>query len=189
MSYTYDSVIFPDLSRPGVHLINHSCEANCECIQYHGHMIYYTLRKIFAGEELTVNYSFPLDEEVKEHYVCKCGAPVCRATMHCTEDKHLRWNDFMLSQDNKHWDKKEVGFGQVLPFLQNYPKEIKDYPIYDIFGNLKKHPLICPENRLLGIKNIRKRIRESGRCLKFNKINLSIYGVMDNMIISCKFKK
>src|SRR6266481_5295390 len=55
--------------------INHSCEPNCEA-QLDGERIWLVAtRAINAGEELTFNYGFDLEDY--RDYVCHCGSPRC----------------------------------------------------------------------------------------------------------------
>jgi SET domain-containing protein len=55
--------------------LNHSCAPNCEA-EFSGGRIWITaLRDIAAGEEITFNYGYTLDE-YREH-PCRCGAPGC----------------------------------------------------------------------------------------------------------------
>ena len=55
--------------------INHSCAPNAEA-QFFGDQIWImAIRKIKAGEEISFNYSYDL-ENYKEH-ACKCGATKC----------------------------------------------------------------------------------------------------------------
>ncbi|CAL4897774.1 unnamed protein product [Urochloa decumbens] len=62
--------------------INHSCEPNCytKVITVDGQKkIYiYAKRRIYAGEELTYNYKFPLEEK---KIPCYCGSQRCRGSM------------------------------------------------------------------------------------------------------------
>uniref|UniRef100_M8BAP0 [histone H3]-lysine(4) N-trimethyltransferase n=1 Tax=Aegilops tauschii TaxID=37682 RepID=M8BAP0_AEGTA len=55
--------------------INHSCEPNCytKIITVEGHkkIFIYSKRRIYAGEELTYNYKFPLEEK---KIPCHCGS-------------------------------------------------------------------------------------------------------------------
>lgn len=55
--------------------INHSCAPNCEAECAEGHIWIIALRDIAAGEEISFNYGYDL-EEWKEH-PCHCGAPEC----------------------------------------------------------------------------------------------------------------
>jgi SET domain-containing protein len=55
--------------------INHSCEPNCQTEQF-GHTIWIVaIRDIAAGEELTYNYEYEIDDEPAEP--CHCGAKHC----------------------------------------------------------------------------------------------------------------
>ncbi|HWN94275.1 MAG TPA: SET domain-containing protein-lysine N-methyltransferase [Methylomirabilota bacterium] len=55
--------------------INHSCGPNCEAREEDGHIWVYALRDIRAGEELTFNYGYDLQDY--EDHPCRCGAPEC----------------------------------------------------------------------------------------------------------------
>ena len=55
--------------------INHSCGPNCEAQQEDEHIWIYALRDIRAGEELTFNYGYDLQDY--EDHPCCCGAPNC----------------------------------------------------------------------------------------------------------------
>ncbi|XP_062204737.1 histone-lysine N-methyltransferase ATXR7 isoform X2 [Phragmites australis] len=62
--------------------INHSCEPNCytKVITVEGQkkIFIYSKRRIYAGEELTYNYKFPLEEK---KIPCHCGSRRCRGSM------------------------------------------------------------------------------------------------------------
>ncbi len=62
----------------GAEFINHSCEPNIITRIVKGHILYYSLRKIKKGEELTVDYHFAHDVE---KVPCSCGTPGCRGTI------------------------------------------------------------------------------------------------------------
>ena len=62
----------------GAQYINHCCEPNLAARILKGHILYFSLRDIRPGEELTVDYHF--DKKV-ERVICKCGAPNCRGTI------------------------------------------------------------------------------------------------------------
>ncbi|HTU33514.1 MAG TPA: SET domain-containing protein-lysine N-methyltransferase [Candidatus Acidoferrum sp.] len=62
----------------GAELINHSCAPNVTFRPRAGHIFFVSVRKIRAGEELTVRYAYP----VKIVRVpCRCGARNCRGTL------------------------------------------------------------------------------------------------------------
>ncbi|AQK39126.1 Putative SET-domain containing protein family [Zea mays] len=62
--------------------INHSCEPNCytKVITVDGQkkIFIYAKRRIYAGEEITYNYKFPLEEK---KIPCHCGSRRCRGSM------------------------------------------------------------------------------------------------------------
>lgn len=62
----------------GAEYINHSCEPNLVARILKGHILYMSLRDIWPGEELTVDYHF---EKKVERVPCRCGAPHCRGTI------------------------------------------------------------------------------------------------------------
>lgn len=55
--------------------LNHSCHPNCEVEIVRGRIWVVTRRNVKAGEELTYNYSYDI-EDYEEH-PCHCGAPRC----------------------------------------------------------------------------------------------------------------
>ena len=55
--------------------LNHSCEPNCEAVLDEGRVWIVALRDIKAGEELTFNYGYDL-ENYREH-PCRCGTSEC----------------------------------------------------------------------------------------------------------------
>ncbi|XP_048838562.1 histone-lysine N-methyltransferase 2A isoform X2 [Brienomyrus brachyistius] len=61
--------------------INHSCEPNCysRVLSVNGqkHIVIFTMRKIYRGEELTYDYKFPI-EDPGNKLPCNCGAKTCR---------------------------------------------------------------------------------------------------------------
>lgn len=65
--------------------INHSCEPNCEAVDYGGRIFIEALRDIAPGEELFYDYAYELDEPLtpalKRKYPCYCGAENCRGTI------------------------------------------------------------------------------------------------------------
>jgi|ERR1041385_5239481 SET domain-containing protein len=55
--------------------LNHSCQPNCEAFLEDGGIWIVALRDVSAGEELTFNYGFDLEDY--RNYPCNCGAPGC----------------------------------------------------------------------------------------------------------------
>ena len=56
-------------------LLNHSCAPNCEAQLDDGHIWIVALRDIKAGEELTFNYGYELNDEMAQP--CTCGTEHC----------------------------------------------------------------------------------------------------------------
>jgi SET domain-containing protein len=55
--------------------LNHSCNPNCEADIVHDRVWLYALRNIRAGEELTYNYSYDIEDYADRP--CYCGAHNC----------------------------------------------------------------------------------------------------------------
>lgn len=62
----------------GTHYINHSCEPNSYMKIIYGHILFYALRDIHPGEEITIDYVDTLHSDLKR---CYCGAASCRGTI------------------------------------------------------------------------------------------------------------
>jgi SET domain-containing protein len=67
----------------GAEIMNHCCEPNIRSQIMRGHILFMSMRRIEAGEELTLDYRFDhTDERVK----CRCGAENCRGVINLKED-------------------------------------------------------------------------------------------------------
>lgn len=62
----------------GTHYINHSCEPNAYMRTLHDHVLFFALREIKPGEEITIDYEQTLHPDSKR---CRCGAGNCRGTI------------------------------------------------------------------------------------------------------------
>lgn len=62
----------------GTHYINHSCQPNAFMMNLRGHILFFALRDIHPGEEITVDYKITLHDD---HKRCTCRAPNCRGTI------------------------------------------------------------------------------------------------------------
>ena len=72
------STIDGSVGGSGAEFINHCCEPNLVSRIVKGHILYFTLRDIKKGEELTIDYHFAHDVE---KVPCACGASNCRGTI------------------------------------------------------------------------------------------------------------
>ncbi len=66
----------------GAEFVNHCCDPNIESRIVHRHVLYFTLRDIAEGEELSLDYHFGKNQERVE---CGCGSPKCRGTINLLE--------------------------------------------------------------------------------------------------------
>jgi SET domain-containing protein len=70
--YDLDGSVDWNLAR----LINHSCALNCSAELRRGHIWIVTERVIAAGEEISFDYGYDLEDH--KNYPCSCGASQCR---------------------------------------------------------------------------------------------------------------
>jgi len=61
----------------GAQFINHSCDPNLSWRSVRDHLLYFSRRRILTGEELTVDYNYPVE---LKRVPCHCGARRCRGT-------------------------------------------------------------------------------------------------------------
>ncbi|HEX3142744.1 MAG TPA: SET domain-containing protein-lysine N-methyltransferase [Pyrinomonadaceae bacterium] len=62
----------------GTHYINHSCDPNAFMKTLYGHVLFFALRDIEPGEEITIDYEQTLLPDSRR---CHCGAAICRGTI------------------------------------------------------------------------------------------------------------
>ena len=136
MYFSDTASIYPNLKKPGIHLFNHSCEPNCWIYTYKGHTLFFALRKIKPGEEFTIPYLLsPKDETCKPcTHICKCNSQFCTGTMHLSQVKYEKWQNFQ-NKLKKETKTPKVVFGKNLPKLTSYPRLIPNNPIYRIITN------------------------------------------------------
>jgi SET domain-containing protein len=73
-SWYIDGAVGPS----GAQFINHSCDPNLAARRVRGRLLFFSRRKIHAGEELTADYRLAR-ETIK--LACRCGSPNCRGTL------------------------------------------------------------------------------------------------------------
>jgi len=80
-----DTVIDAGVRGNAARYINHSCDPNCEAVDYNGRIFIEALRDIEPGEELNYDYAYEMDEPdspwLRRQYPCYCGADTCRGTI------------------------------------------------------------------------------------------------------------
>jgi SET domain-containing protein len=62
----------------GTHYINHCCAPNAFMRTVYGHVLFFALRDVHPGEEITIDYEQTLHPDSKR---CFCGAKNCRGTI------------------------------------------------------------------------------------------------------------
>lgn len=62
----------------GTHYVNHCCTPNAFTRTLYGQLIFFALRDIEPGEEITIDYEYTLHSDTKR---CSCGASNCRGTI------------------------------------------------------------------------------------------------------------
>lgn len=182
--HDYASIYPEDITAVGIHLVNHSCTPNSWVYIYKGHTLFFSLRKIFAGEEITISYLLSPNEFCEPcPHACICGSQFCTGTMHITKDQFTRWNNFQEEESAK-TKRAPIRYGKLLPKLKAYPQTIADNQIYTLFGATDIPSLHSKESELPSIKELRHRIRTTGKKLYFSKIKTTVYGIKDNTIVT-----
>lgn len=125
MYYNDQASIYPDLKKTGIHLINHSCSPNCWIYVLSGHTLFFALRDIKKGEELTIDYLLApkTDLEISCSHVCKCGNDTCRKSFHLSKGQFEKWQNFQ-NKHAKSSKKERITYGKTLKTLNYYPKKI-----------------------------------------------------------------
>jgi hypothetical protein len=131
MYMTDEASIYPDLSKPGIHLLNHSCDPNCWIYVYLGHTLFIAVRDIKIGEQLSISYLLDPKDKYCDPCLhdCKCETANCTGTMHLSRNKFDKWQAFQY-QNNKKVVKTLFEYGHYLPLLTSYPTIENDDPIY-----------------------------------------------------------
>ena len=83
--FTLDSywTIDGSVGGSGAEYINHCCAPNVESRIVRGHVLYFAMRDIKSGEELTLDYRFGADVET---HSCGCGVKECRGTINLVKE-------------------------------------------------------------------------------------------------------
>lgn len=177
--------IFPDLSKPDLYLLNHSCTPNCWMYTYKGHTLFFTLRHIFPGEELTISYLLSPKDRYDEpcNHLCRCESIFCTGSMHLSDERFKAWQKAYKEIAGR-TKRERVRKGKELPLLTTYPKAISDHPVYTLFGNMYEKAQGMESNTVAEVASLRKLIRESGRTLFYPSLNISILGIIGQEIIT-----
>ncbi len=127
MYYSDEVSIIPEsIPSPGVHCINHSCNPNCWMYPYYGHTLFFAIRNIKPGEELTIHYLLaPIGESCQTNcvHICKCESKNCSGSMHLSEEQFKIWQEFYDTQSRK-TQPHPVQLNKSIKKLDLYPKNI-----------------------------------------------------------------
>jgi len=97
--------------------LNHSCAPNCEAELAEGRIWIVALRLIRAGEELTFNYGFDLEDY--RNYPCRCGAVNCAGFIVAEEFfDHVRQQQALRLELSPREAKSSDAPGEKLPVPQ-----------------------------------------------------------------------
>src|SRR5262249_46055849 len=127
MYYDEQVSIWPDQTRPGVHIVNHSCEPNVGITTYRGHSLYFALRAIHRDEELLLSYLLgPGAEECAPgEHACWAGGRSCTGRMHWRIDRYVAGSRFD-ERERALTGADPVEASQPLLPLDRYPSRIPD---------------------------------------------------------------
>lgn len=124
-----EAAVYPDLTTPGPHLINHSCDPNCWIYIYQGHTLVFAIKPIASGEEITISYLLSSKDGCDPcTHDCVCGEVICTGTMHLSNEKFALWQQFQNKRKDSY--DLQVTFGSQLPHLSIYPAVLPVDPIY-----------------------------------------------------------
>jgi hypothetical protein len=128
MFYHDTATIAPDLTKHGVHLLNHACFPNCSFYIYKGHTLPFALRTITAGEEVTINYFLAPKTAFCNPCVhsCQCKQKNCTGTMHLEEKMYTKWK-LLTEKQSKETKRERIRYGKPLPLLNHYPDIPESY--------------------------------------------------------------
>jgi SET domain-containing protein len=82
--------------------LNHSCESNCDAEKVGERIWIIAKRDLRAGEELTFNYGYDL-QDYREH-PCRCGAPGCVGYIVAEEFfEHVKGQSCLVPRLRRNW--------------------------------------------------------------------------------------
>lgn len=126
MYYDDEKGIYPDLKKPGVHLLNHSCSPNCWIYKFKEHTLVFASKDITVGEELTISYLLPPKTDCKNcTHRCFCKSETCTKSMHLNEKKYKKWRNFQDKEEKK-VRLERIKNEKTLKLLSKYPKFVPD---------------------------------------------------------------
>ncbi len=132
MAFGTSMYIYPDMKNPGIYLVNHSCQPNSWMYIYRGHTLFFALRDITPGEEITISYLLcPLEMSCTNGCVheCFCGSTFCRGTMHASLESYTAWHAY-LKKEKRKTKMASYTVGAHLSPLVSYPISVSIDPTH-----------------------------------------------------------
>jgi len=189
----YDIMANP--KKEGIHFINHSCANNCDVYPHKGHMLFFALRKIFKGEELSISYWMyaPNDKKTTcNMHACYCKSEICTGTMHHAAINFDLWEKLVKKEFGHSYNELPGKYGDQLLPLKTYPEFIRQDKVniyeFSIFGSETKPAEKYDDKILPTISELQRRIRETGKQLSFTKLKMTVYGIRDDILLVKRIK-
>jgi hypothetical protein len=128
---TDETAVYPDLTRPGIHLFNHACRPNCWMYVHEGHTLFFAITDIEVGGELTIHYLLSPKENGCPDctHDCYCEGEYCTGTMHLPPERFAQWQAFQDAQRATQPSFCPI-VGKPLPLLDVYPDTLPIASIY-----------------------------------------------------------
>ncbi len=180
--------VMPPIDNVGIHCINHSCEPNLAYVQYGNHVLYVSMRKIFPGEEFTVNYLIEPEFGERNYFICHCGAPTCKGTWY-NHPGNIKKIDDKADLLSRSIHSQTVRAGAMHLPLSRYPESMSDRIEYDLFGSDKAPYHKCEDAILPSVREIRSVIRNTGQYLHFTHVHLLVRGVMGVDLVCQRYRR
>ncbi|MEK7576926.1 MAG: SET domain-containing protein [Patescibacteria group bacterium] len=181
-------MILADPKKVGIHFINHSCAPNTAMYPAGNHTVYFAVRKILHGEEITVNYLLGQPDKTCNpcRHACHCGEEFCQGSMHCAEEdvkEYLAFESEIQKKQKRIYQvrSKPKVYEQLQP-LTHYPKIVLDYSAYPIYASSKKKPVTYQDAKLPSRNRLRLFIRSTGRACYFAKLGITVTAIRHNTI-------
>ncbi len=166
----------------GVHVINHSCAPNAGLYPFRGHVLATTIRRVFAGEELTFDYWMTKPEPGEDWHPCFCGTAQCRGSFALGSARQEELVRRLFVGPSWAGARRKIRPGETLQPLPRYPSRTRDLSAYNVFGHPRLPPVRHHAARLEH-RPLRALLRESGRRVELPKLGVVVLGSHDGQLL------
>jgi hypothetical protein len=179
-----DIYCLADKNTLGTHLLNHSCAPACGVEDFKGHAVYFALRTIHPGEEITISYGLGKPNKFCNpcHHACHCESQFCRGSWHSADEEYDMTRDRSAAEYQQTLEEIERAVGTELQPLANPPTFYEDDDWFDIYASEHLDPESNSETTMPSIEKLRSKIRLSGRPQKFPKLGLTVLAVQGDVV-------